>query len=116
MIAMPKAASLPLLVPPTTAEPALAQTPTERDYLSFSAIRTYQNCGLKYFFKSIAGLPEQTVSASLIFGSGIHRAIERHFQEQLAGNPVPTLPELLAAYESEWTGRGEELRLFDQDE
>lgn len=113
MIAMPKPASQSLLVPPLTAAPAPA--PTVRDYLSFSAIRTYQNCGLKYFFKYIAGLPEQTVSASLVFGSGIHRAIERHFQEQLAGNPVPTLAELLAAYESEWTDRGEELRLFDQE-
>ena len=91
-------------------------TNPQRDYLSFSAIRTYQNCPLRYFFRYIAGLPEKTVSASLVFGSGIHRAIERHFQEQLAGNPIPTLPELLAAYESEWTDRGEELRLFDQDE
>jgi RecB family exonuclease len=112
MIAMPKPASLPLLVPAILPAPA----PTARDYLSFSAIRTYQNCPLRYFFRYIAGLPEQTVSASLVFGSGIHRAIERHFQEQLSGNPVPTLTELLAAYESEWTDRGEDLRFFDQNE
>jgi len=87
--------------------------PPVRDYLSFSAIRTYQTCALRYFFRYIAGLPEQTVSTALIFGSGIHRAIERHFQEQLAGNQAPELPELLAEYEREWTDRGEDLRFVD---
>ena len=33
----------------------------DRDYLSFSAIRTYQTCPLKYFFKYIAGLPEESI-------------------------------------------------------
>ena len=71
---------------------------------------------MRYFFRYIAGLPEQTVSTALVFGSGIHRAIERHFQEQLAGNPVPLLPELLGEYEREWTDRGDELRFVDAAE
>ena len=29
----------------------------QRDYISFSSIRTYQNCPLRYFFKYVAGLP-----------------------------------------------------------
>lgn len=95
---------------------APAQTPAERDYLSFSAIRTYQSCPLKYFFRYIAGLPEKMVSASLIFGSGIHRAIEGHFQEQLAGNESPTLDELMESYEQEWSERGDDVPLIDANE
>lgn len=87
--------------------PPTRDRPTGRDYLSFSAIRTYQSCPLRYYFRYIAGLPEKTISASLIFGAGIHRAIERHFQEQLAGNEVPTLKQLLEDYESEWSARAE---------
>jgi hypothetical protein len=42
------------------------------------------------------GLPEPTVSASLVFGRAIHQAVEYHFNELLAGNEPPTLGTLLA--------------------
>ncbi|MBA4015746.1 MAG: hypothetical protein C0483_01015 [Pirellula sp.] len=42
---------------------------------------TYQGCPLRYYFRYIAGLQERTVSASLIFGSAIHCAVEHHFNE-----------------------------------
>lgn len=100
----------------TTLIKAAPKTIPHRDYLSFSAIRTYQGCPLRYFFRYIAGLAEHTVSASLIFGSGIHRAIERHFQEQLSGNGVPSLPELLADYDSEWSARAENQLRIDATE
>ena len=73
-----------------------------RDYLSFSAIRTYQTCPLKFFFKYVAGLPEPTVSVSLVFGGAIHRAIEHHFRELLAGGDAPPVEALLAEYHREW--------------
>jgi RecB family exonuclease len=90
--------------------PPAQQDPPVRDYLSFSAIRTYQNCPLRYYFRYIAGLPEKTVSASLVFGAGIHRAIERHFQDRLAGNEAPTLNEMLEVYGQEWAERGDEVQ------
>jgi RecB family exonuclease len=73
--------------------------------LSFSAVRAYQSCPLRYFFRYVAGLPEHTVSASLIFGAAVHRAIEHHFRELLVGNPPPTVEELLAEYHGEWQQR-----------
>lgn len=115
MIALAKPLAQLLLVPGST-PPAPAAATIERDYLSFSAIRTYQSCPLKYFFRYIAGLPEKTVSASLVFGSGIHRAIERHFEEQLAGNEAPTLNELLESYEQEWSERGDEVQQIEAKE
>jgi RecB family exonuclease len=79
-----------------------ATKPPPRDYLSYSAISTYQRCPLQYYFKYIAGLPEATVSANLVFGSSIHRAAEHHYRELLAGCEPPTLDALLGEYEAAW--------------
>lgn len=73
-----------------------------RDYLSYSAITTYQSCPLRYYFRYVAGLPERTVSASLVFGGAIHRAVEHHFNELLAGNEPPPLAALVVEYDRHW--------------
>ncbi|MCE9603306.1 MAG: PD-(D/E)XK nuclease family protein [Planctomycetia bacterium] len=90
--------------PATRASPAPQPTPPKpaRDYLSYSAVTTYQGCPLRYFFRYIAGLPERTVSSSLVFGSAIHRAVEYHFNELLAGNEPPTAEALLGEYDRHW--------------
>jgi hypothetical protein len=67
--------------------------PNERDNISYSAIAAYRRCPLSYYFKYVAGLPERTVSSSLVFGAAIHRAIEHHFRELLAGGSPPSLEE-----------------------
>lgn len=73
-----------------------------RDYVSFSALSLYQRCSLRYFFRYIEQLPEETTSASLVFGRAIHRAIEFHFRELLAGNDSPDLDVLLAEFNEGW--------------
>jgi putative RecB family exonuclease len=103
---------------------ALAQAPPnnssvvglERDYISFSSIRTYQSCPLRYYFKYVEGLPEESVAAALVFGSAIHRAIEYHFQEIMAGNKPPVADSLLAEYEAAWLERDGESIRFGKDE
>jgi hypothetical protein len=102
----------------TTLEPRPAQpsTPTSRDYLSFSAIRLYQACALKFFFRYRLGLPEETVSAALVYGSSVHRAIERHFRDLLAGNPPPPTDALLAEFWSGWQDRDHQQVRFGKDE
>jgi len=86
-------------------EPKAVQSPATRDYLSFSAIRLYQTCPLKFFFKYRLGLPEEVVSSSLVFGGSLHRAIEHHFRELLAGNPPPSGETLLAEFWEGWKER-----------
>ena len=82
-----------------------------RDYLSYSAISTYQRCPLRYYFRYVLGLTEETVGAALVFGSAIHRAAEFHFRELLAGNPSPDLDTLLGEYQEAWREReGEGVR------
>ena len=76
-----------------------------RDYISHSAIATYSACPLKFFFRYVEGLPEETVSSSLVFGSSIHSAIQFHFEEMLVGNPAPSLATLLSVYHDAWSSR-----------
>ena len=94
-----------LLFEPAASRAPPAEVKPVRDYLSFSAIRTYQTCPLRYFFRYIAGLPEESVSASLVFGSAIHRAIEHHYRQQMIGGAAPGVDELLTHYQAEWQER-----------
>jgi len=71
---------------------------------------------LRYYFRYIASLPEETVSASLIFGSAIHLAIEHHYREQLAGNGIPNVERLLAEYQLGWEERTQEVVRFGKTE
>jgi putative RecB family exonuclease len=57
---------------------------------------------LKYKFRYIDGLPEESVSSSLIFGTGIHSAVEQHYQAILSGEEQPTVERLMFAYRSAW--------------
>jgi len=94
---------LPIITPAST-NPAneVAKKITGRDYVSWSAISTFRQCPLKYKFRYIDGLPEESVSSALIFGTGIHSSVEQHFQAALSGDPKPDLDALLFAYRSAW--------------
>src|SRR5258708_36936640 len=74
----------------------------ERDYLSFSAVLTFQSCPLRYYFRYIRNLPEECVAASLVFGSSIHAAVQMHFEQLLAGFEAPDLATLLAVFQDAW--------------
>jgi putative RecB family exonuclease len=96
-------AQLPVITPAST-NPAneVARKLTGRDYISWSALSTFRTCPLKYRFRYLENLPEESVSSALIFGTGIHSAVEQHFQAQLSGDPKPDLDALLFAYRSAW--------------
>jgi putative RecB family exonuclease len=81
---------------------AIAQQLTRRPYLSWSAVSCYASCPLRYAFRYVEGLPEPSVSASLVFGGAIHKACEAYYREVLAGGPLPSLDALLAAYHDGW--------------
>jgi putative RecB family exonuclease len=104
MIASVGETLLPVLTPEKPANPAneVAKSLTGRDYISWSAISTFRTCPLKYKFRYVDGLPEESVSAALVFGTGIHTAIEQHFQAILAGDAQPDVEKLMFAYRSAW--------------
>jgi putative RecB family exonuclease len=94
---------LPVMEPRST-NPAneVAKSLTGRDYVSWSAISTFRTCPLKYKFRYVDGLPEESVSSALVFGTGIHTAIEQHFQAILSGEEQPDVERLMFAYRSAW--------------
>jgi putative RecB family exonuclease len=94
---------LPVITPVST-NPAneIAKNLTGRDYISWSAISTFRTCPLKYKFRYVDGLPEESVSSALVFGTGIHTAIEQHFQAILSGEEQPDVVRLMFAYRSAW--------------
>ena len=98
----------------TATEPATE--PKIRDYLSYSAVRTFQSCPLKYRFRYVDGLAEDCVSSSLIFGSAIHSAVEFYFTQQLSGASAPSLDTLLDVYQQSWKERAEENIEFGKSE
>ena len=95
-------------------EPAVA--PPARDYISFSSLSLYRSCPLRWYFKYRVGLPEDSVSAALVYGSGIHRAIQLHFTELLAGNPPPHSDALLTEFWVGWAERHPQQIRFGKDE
>jgi putative RecB family exonuclease len=66
----------------------------------------FQTCPLRYFFKYLERLPEETVSASLVFGSALHRAIEHHFGQLADGRTAPGRDELRDVFWDAWYGHG----------
>lgn len=79
----------------------------QRDYVSYSAISTYQQCPLRYFFRYVEGLEEPFVSASLALGGAVHSAAEFHFNQIMMGNSPPDHDTLLDAFWDDWKSRTE---------
>jgi hypothetical protein len=85
-------------------------------------VRTYLACPLRWYFRYVAELPEPTVSASLMLGAAVHRAIQRHYEGLMLSGRPPSLDELVAAYLAGWReyadrevryGRGEDRASLD---
>ncbi|MBL9080582.1 MAG: PD-(D/E)XK nuclease family protein [Planctomycetales bacterium] len=106
------------ILPTRTTKPPSPAPPAKplRDYLSYSAITTYQNCPLRYYFRYVAGLPEKMVSSSLVFGSAVHRAVEHHFNELMAGNEAPTLDAMIGEYDRHWSEADPQTVQFGKDD
>jgi putative RecB family exonuclease len=87
--------------PPLDAN-AIALQLIGRDYLSHSAVTTYQKCPLQFFFRYVADLPPESVPASLVFGGAIHAALEHHYRRLFEGAEPPSVAEMLAAHDEAW--------------
>jgi putative RecB family exonuclease len=91
-------------------------TVAQRDYLSFSAVSSFQACPLRYFFRYVRGLPQECIAASLVFGSSIHAAVQFHFEQLLAGVEPMSLESLLAAFQRAWRSNATVPVLFGKRE
>jgi CRISPR/Cas system-associated exonuclease Cas4 (RecB family) len=87
-----------------------------RDYISFSAINTFQTCSLRYYFRYVLGLSEDTISASLVMGSAIHACLQFHFEQLLAGSESPSLDVLLDVFHDSWQTHAGQQVIFGKGE
>jgi putative RecB family exonuclease len=83
-------------------EPADFELRRQRQFISYSRLSTYQMCPLRYYFRYVLGLPQDVISASLVFGTCFHAALECHYQELLAGHAPPDLDTLLDFFWDVW--------------
>jgi putative RecB family exonuclease len=86
------------------------------DHLSFSAISTFQTCSLRFAFKYLLGLPEETVGASLVFGAAIHASLQFFHEQLLVGNAAMDLDTLLGVYQDSWKRNEGQTVLFGKGE
>lgn len=91
------------LADPVSESSRIAESLTRRPYLSWSAISTFMKCPLKYQFHYLDQLPEEFISANLIFGSAIHAALEAYFGEHLASRRPFNVDDLLGVYHTSWS-------------
>lgn len=80
----------------------IAQAITGRPYLSYSEIRTFQQCPLKHKFQYIDKAEPEQLSAAMLLGSGVHAAVEQYFQAMLSGLPLPSVDQLMQSYRACW--------------
>lgn len=88
-----------------------AERLTGRPSLSYTSIATYQSCPLKWYFRYVVGLPEERKPASLVFGSAIHAALQRHFEGILVAGRPPPFQDLIEAYQLAWNAEADDVAL-----
>lgn len=82
---------------------------TGRDYVTYSEVATFQKCPLQWKFRYVDGARPEEISAALVLGSGVHAAVEHHFQAILQAGVLPVLPELIQVFDACWDSETKEL-------
>lgn len=88
------------------------RSPPARPHISHSSISTFQACPLRYAFRYVLQLPEETISSSLAVGQALHAGLEHHFSQLLAGNAAPVLDDLLGVFWDAWGNQLEARRIM----
>jgi len=71
------------------------------DHISYTQISTYMSCPLKYRFQYVEQIPWPFKPEGLVFGSGIHKALEHFYLGKMEGRDVP-IEEMLAIFDAAW--------------
>jgi putative RecB family exonuclease len=88
--------SPPAIIDPydvTVAE--LAQSITDRSYISWSQVTSYQLCPMAYAFRYVDRAEPEFTPSSLLFGGAIHAAISLHHEAQIEGADSPTTEQFM---------------------
>jgi putative RecB family exonuclease len=76
----------------------------QKPHLSASAISTYVDCSLQYYFNYIKRLPMEFVSDALEFGTAIHLTLADYYRAKMTGDRL-LLKDIHESYRQHWTKR-----------
>lgn len=71
---------------------------TGRPHISYSEIRTYQACPLKWHFQYVEKAKPEQLSAAMLIGTCVHAMIQRVLDAMLANDSLPTVDQLMSAF------------------
>lgn len=86
------------------------------DCLSFDAISLFQSCPLRFAFRYLHGLPEESVPAGLVFDSALHASVRFHFEQVMTGQPAPYVDTMLNVFRQSWDSQVGRHILFGKSE
>jgi putative RecB family exonuclease len=64
-------------------------------YVSASALRTLESCPRQWWYRYLQGLKPQDVSARLVLGGAVHKALAHLYMHLMAGDTEPSLDDLV---------------------
>ncbi len=85
-----------------------------RPHWSYSALSQYLACPLRFYFQRVLGLPQHTVSSSLILGSAVHAALAEYHRTVQLDEPTDT-EKLQSVFTEAWHQREKETRILYRD-
>ncbi len=92
----------PATTRPTSSPPMgtaeLAQSITDRPYLSWSQAQRYQMCPLSYAFQYVDQADPEFTPSALVFGGAFHSAVSMHNEAQLEGVETPAVNQLMELF------------------
>jgi len=94
----------------------VARDPPATRHISYSAISLYAACPLRYGFKYVMGLPEETIASSLVFGRAAHASFQHHFEQLLIADTAPSHDSLLEVFWDAWHEHDHLRVLFNKGE
>ncbi len=90
--------------------PPRGPSPTPRNLFSFSRLKAFDQCPLRYRFRYLKGLPEAFRSIESHLGNAVHDVLEWLYGERAEGRE-PTLEQALERYAAAWDARREDGRV-----
>jgi DNA helicase-2/ATP-dependent DNA helicase PcrA len=90
--------------PAPASEPPVGRPARGTLSLSFRQLDDYATCPLKYQYIHVWRVPLLT-HHRVVFGSAVHKAVQRHFQARLEGRPFAE-DEIVEAFRAAWVSEG----------
>lgn len=90
--------------PPNRRSPSQqAELLTGRPYLTYSEVKTFQTCPLRWHFAYVEKAKPEQLSSAMLLGSCVHAAVQAYFQAMLGADILPTIDQLMETYHKHWT-------------